>query len=96
MPSWTIFVFIGITGGLAAGIFGIGGSLIIVPACNKSKPIKPLSFLGFYMVRTRSNHRYHGMRSTTDRTPPSVDVVGLLNAARSVRVSGFSITEISA
>lgn len=47
MPSWTIFVFIGITGGLAAGIFGIGGSLIIVPACNKSKPIKPLSFWVF-------------------------------------------------
>lgn len=32
MPSWITFVSIGIAGGLAAGIFGIGGGIIIVPA----------------------------------------------------------------
>lgn len=32
MPSWLIFVFIGLLGGLAAGFFGIGGGIIIVPA----------------------------------------------------------------
>lgn len=32
MPSWFIFVFIGLLGGVAAGIFGIGGGIIIVPA----------------------------------------------------------------
>lgn len=32
MPSWITFVFIGIAGGLAAGVFGIGGGIIIVPA----------------------------------------------------------------
>jgi uncharacterized membrane protein YfcA len=32
MPSWLIFVFIGLTSGVTAGIFGIGGGVIIVPA----------------------------------------------------------------
>ena len=32
MPSWLIFVFIGLIGGVAAGIFGLGGGLIVVPA----------------------------------------------------------------
>jgi hypothetical protein len=32
MPSWFIFVLIGLVGGVTAGIFGIGGGIIIVPA----------------------------------------------------------------
>jgi uncharacterized membrane protein YfcA len=32
MPSWFIFVLIGLVGGVAAGIFGIGGGIVIVPA----------------------------------------------------------------
>lgn len=32
MPSWLIFVLIGLVGGVTAGIFGIGGGIIIVPA----------------------------------------------------------------
>lgn len=32
MPGWSIFVVIGLIGGVAAGIFGIGGGVIIVPA----------------------------------------------------------------
>ncbi|MDE2439621.1 MAG: sulfite exporter TauE/SafE family protein [Betaproteobacteria bacterium] len=32
MPSWLIFIFIGLTGGITAGIFGIGGGIVIVPA----------------------------------------------------------------
>lgn len=32
MPSWIIFVIIGLIGGVTAGIFGIGGGIIIVPA----------------------------------------------------------------
>lgn len=32
MPPWLIFVFIGLIGGITAGIFGIGGGIIIVPA----------------------------------------------------------------
>jgi len=32
MPSWFMFVIIGIVGGIAAGFFGIGGGIIIVPA----------------------------------------------------------------
>lgn len=32
MPSWLIFALIGLLGGAAAGIFGIGGGIIIVPA----------------------------------------------------------------
>ena len=32
MPIWLTFVAIGLLGGLAAGIFGIGGGIVIVPA----------------------------------------------------------------
>ncbi|MGZ5580878.1 MAG: TSUP family transporter [Methylobacter sp.] len=32
MPSWLIFVIIGIFGGISAGFFGIGGGIVIVPA----------------------------------------------------------------
>ena len=32
MPSWLIYIFIGVLGGIAAGLFGIGGGIIIVPA----------------------------------------------------------------
>ena len=32
MPSWSILVLIGLTGGIAAGVFGIGGGIIVVPA----------------------------------------------------------------
>jgi len=32
MPSWFLFVIIGTLGGLAAGLFGIGGGIVIVPA----------------------------------------------------------------
>lgn len=32
MPSWSILVPIGLTGGIAAGVFGIGGGIIVVPA----------------------------------------------------------------
>ncbi|TRW91343.1 sulfite exporter TauE/SafE family protein [Candidatus Methylobacter oryzae] len=32
MPSWLIFAIIGIIGGIAAGLFGIGGGIVIVPA----------------------------------------------------------------
>ncbi|AAU90529.1 MULTISPECIES: sulfite exporter TauE/SafE family protein [Methylococcus] len=32
MPLWLILVIIGILGGFAAGFFGIGGGLVIVPA----------------------------------------------------------------
>ncbi|QXP84941.1 sulfite exporter TauE/SafE family protein [Methylococcus sp. Mc7] len=32
MPLWLTFVIIGTLGGLAAGFFGIGGGLVIVPA----------------------------------------------------------------
>nr|WP_292432759.1 sulfite exporter TauE/SafE family protein [Methylobacter sp.] len=32
MPSWLIFVIIGLIGGIASGFFGIGGGLVIVPA----------------------------------------------------------------
>lgn len=32
MPSWFIFVIIGILGGVSAGLFGIGGGIVIVPA----------------------------------------------------------------
>ncbi|MBU1698730.1 MAG: sulfite exporter TauE/SafE family protein [Candidatus Eisenbacteria bacterium] len=30
--SWLIFVVIGIIGGIAAGLFGVGGGIVIVPA----------------------------------------------------------------
>ena len=32
MPSWLIFIIIGSLGGIASGMFGIGGGIIIVPA----------------------------------------------------------------
>ncbi|MCC6490188.1 MAG: sulfite exporter TauE/SafE family protein [Candidatus Hydrogenedentes bacterium] len=32
MPTWLMFVIIGIAGGIAAGLFGIGGGIVIIPA----------------------------------------------------------------
>ncbi|MBI3302667.1 MAG: sulfite exporter TauE/SafE family protein [Deltaproteobacteria bacterium] len=32
MESWLTFVEIGILGGIAAGLFGVGGGIVIVPA----------------------------------------------------------------
>ncbi|MBS1107593.1 MAG: sulfite exporter TauE/SafE [Deltaproteobacteria bacterium] len=32
MPPWLIFVIIGAVGGVAAGLFGVGGGVVIVPA----------------------------------------------------------------
>ena len=32
MPPWIILVIIGILGGILAGLFGIGGGIVIVPA----------------------------------------------------------------
>jgi uncharacterized membrane protein YfcA len=32
MPTWPLFVIIGTLGGMAAGLFGIGGGVVIVPA----------------------------------------------------------------
>jgi uncharacterized membrane protein YfcA len=32
MPPWLVFVIIGVLGGIAAGLFGVGGGIIIVPA----------------------------------------------------------------
>lgn len=32
MPTWLIFVAIGLLGGFSAGMFGIGGGIVIVPA----------------------------------------------------------------
>ncbi len=32
MMSWLIFAAIGILGGIAAGLFGVGGGIVIVPA----------------------------------------------------------------
>ena len=32
MLSWLIFVLIGLLGGIAAGLFGVGGGIVIVPA----------------------------------------------------------------
>ena len=32
MPSWLMFVLIGIVGGIASGFFGIGGGVVIIPA----------------------------------------------------------------
>lgn len=31
MTSWIVFTFIGLAGGVTAGLFGIGGGVIIVP-----------------------------------------------------------------
>jgi len=32
MPQWCMFVLIGICGGISAGLFGIGGGIVVVPA----------------------------------------------------------------
>lgn len=32
MPLWLIFILIGVLGGIAAGLFGVGGGIVIVPA----------------------------------------------------------------
>lgn len=32
MPTWWIFVVIGALGGIASGLFGVGGGIVIVPA----------------------------------------------------------------
>src|SRR5262245_19340633 len=32
MPAWLIFVIIGALGGVASGLFGVGGGIVIVPA----------------------------------------------------------------
>lgn len=32
MPVWMMFVLIGLVGGFSAGMFGIGGGIVIVPA----------------------------------------------------------------
>jgi uncharacterized membrane protein YfcA len=32
MPLWLKFVFIGLMGGIASGLFGVGGGIVIVPA----------------------------------------------------------------
>jgi uncharacterized protein len=32
MPAWLVFVLIGLVGGFASGLFGVGGGIVIVPA----------------------------------------------------------------
>ncbi len=32
MPAWVIFIAIGVLAGITAGMFGVGGGIIIVPA----------------------------------------------------------------
>ena len=32
MPSWLTFVLIGVLAGIAAGLFGLGGGIVLVPA----------------------------------------------------------------
>lgn len=32
MPAWLLFLLIGTAGGIAAGLFGIGGGILVVPA----------------------------------------------------------------
>lgn len=32
MPSWLLFAAIGLAGGVAAGLFGVGGGIVLVPA----------------------------------------------------------------
>src|SRR5262245_1077150 len=32
MPAWLLFVAIGALGGVASGLFGVGGGIVIVPA----------------------------------------------------------------
>jgi len=31
MPLWLLFVLVGAAGGFTAGLFGVGGGLVIVP-----------------------------------------------------------------
>jgi uncharacterized membrane protein YfcA len=32
MPQWLLFVLVGLLGGLASGLFGIGGGVVVVPS----------------------------------------------------------------
>ena len=32
MPVWLVFVIIGLIGGFASGLFGVGGGIVVVPA----------------------------------------------------------------
>jgi uncharacterized membrane protein YfcA len=32
MPAWLLFIIIGLLGGVASGLFGVGGGIVIVPA----------------------------------------------------------------
>jgi uncharacterized protein len=32
MPAWLVFLLIGLLGGIASGLFGVGGGVVIVPA----------------------------------------------------------------
>jgi uncharacterized protein len=32
MPSWVTFILIGVFAGVAAGLFGVGGGIVLVPA----------------------------------------------------------------
>jgi uncharacterized protein len=32
MPTWFVFIVIGLLGGVASGLFGVGGGIVIVPA----------------------------------------------------------------
>lgn len=32
MPAWLLFIVIGTLGGISAGLFGVGGGIVIVPA----------------------------------------------------------------
>jgi uncharacterized protein len=32
MPAWLLFLLIGLLGGVASGLFGVGGGVVIVPA----------------------------------------------------------------
>ena len=32
MPSWVTFILIGVLAGVAAGLFGVGGGIVLVPA----------------------------------------------------------------
>lgn len=32
MPGWLMYVIIGVLGGIAAGMFGVGGGIVVIPA----------------------------------------------------------------
>src|SRR5438876_11998565 len=32
MPAWLLFAVIGVLGGVASGLFGVGGGIVLVPA----------------------------------------------------------------